>query len=210
MVAIGALGLVVAAALIGVAHTMTGFALIERAESGMLAVGEAEAFDAASVGIGIGYLAAGVIAAIAFLAWLSRSVDNTPSLGGGMPEFTPRWAIGWWFVPIANFWKPYQVVQELDYRMAAEKPVDSRLVVVWWLFWIGGSIAAFIFVRLPEPTNLEELSSWFTASLVIDLAQAVGAVLAILVVRRIQRRADERAASLDAPSDQPLAAEPAV
>lgn len=28
-------------------------------------------------------------------------------------QFTPRWAIIWWFIPILNLWKPYQVTVEI-------------------------------------------------------------------------------------------------
>ncbi|MEA2026004.1 MAG: hypothetical protein U9O18_04875, partial [Chloroflexota bacterium] len=47
--------------------------------------------------VGLFTVFAGVGAFVSFislLTWLSRSVDNTPSLGGGIARRGPRWAIG--------------------------------------------------------------------------------------------------------------------
>jgi hypothetical protein len=190
-----ALALVGAVTALSLVHNYSGFALIEDAKAGLLSDAEATSFDATTLVLAILYLAAYLFAGITFLAWLSRCVDNVPSLTGEIPGATPRWSIGWWFVPFANLWKPYEVVKDLDARMSAEGRSTGFLLITWWLVWIFGNIVSFFVSRLPEPTTLEALSEWFTANVGSDIFVVVGAILAILVVRRIQGRAVRRAAS---------------
>jgi len=63
------------------------------------------------------------IGGLAFLAtvivwciWQHRAQANAVVLSGGGLRFTPGWAVGWWFIPIANLWKPFQTVRELCAR----------------------------------------------------------------------------------------------
>lgn len=205
LIAIGGLALVMAMALLQGAQLFGGFGILERAGSGLVNMAELESYEATAQIISWAYLAAIIVAGVAFLAWLSRSVDNSPSLGTGTPEIGPRWAIGWWFVPIASFWKPYQVVQDLDYRMSADAAPRSRLVTAWWLAFIGGGIAALVIGAMPGPTDLEGASTALTVALGLNVVQALGALLGILVVRRIQGMADLRAASLDVRAEEPAA-----
>jgi len=62
--------------------------------------------------------------------------------------------------------------------------------------WVGGNFIDTINLRLPEPQTLDEFSARFTASAVSDVITLVAVALAILVIRRIQSRADERASTL--------------
>ena len=54
--------------------------------------------------------------------------------------FTPGWVVGWYFIPIAWFWKPYQAMREI--WQASVSPADwkqqvgSPLLVWWWALWI--------------------------------------------------------------------------
>lgn len=52
-------------------------------------------------------------AAITFLKWVYRSNWNARALGASGMRFTPGWSIGWYFIPIALIWKPYQAMKEI-------------------------------------------------------------------------------------------------
>lgn len=58
-------------------------------------------------------LAAYLISGVFFLIWIYRVHRNLPALGVRRPRFSPRWAVGWFFVPILNLFRPYDVVREL-------------------------------------------------------------------------------------------------
>ncbi|TAM56094.1 MAG: DUF4328 domain-containing protein, partial [Chloroflexota bacterium] len=141
---------------------------------------------------------------VAFLAWLSRTVEITPALGGGKPVDSPSWAIGWWFVPIACLWKPYAVVRDVWKRLAtASRRGGSELVLGWWLLLLGAPIAISVaggtFDALPGgAVDATTFGYLFVAWGIVTGA----AVLGFLVVSEIQARADERAAGLG--FEQPL------
>ena len=62
------------------------------------------------------------------------------ALGSPGLRFTPGWAVGWYFVPIANLWKPYQAMKEI--WRASKNPgnwqaeTTSGFLGWWWFWWI--------------------------------------------------------------------------
>ena len=143
--------------------------------------------------------------AIAFLAWLSRSVENAPPLWAGTPTTSPRWAIGWWFVPIMWFFKPYQVVRDLYMQLAVPEAQGGASVVLgWWL----SSLAALLVFLLSRYLNLTAAlattgDQWASAVReetgalsAMDLLLVASAWLGALVVREMQHRANLRAERL--------------
>ena len=140
-----------------------------------------------------------VITAIAYLGWLSRTVDNIPALRGGRPLVTPRWSIGWWFIPFANLIKPYQIVRDVHDRMAiGASSSGGWIVLAWWLSWVAGRVIAAIAELVPQPINpeainLDALAKQFSFRGIADSLTLLGALLAIFVVLRIQWRAEARA-----------------
>jgi hypothetical protein len=146
--------------------------------------------DQLQIALTVAWLVALVIAAIAFCVWIHRAYRNLPAIGAHDLKFTPAQAVGWWFVPFANYWQPYRVVREIWQRSG---PAGTRtwLVVVWWTLWIVSNFGAGVAGRIP----LDGL-----AFVVRDLARAIlgaaAAVCAILIVRRIQAWQQQKAAAL--------------
>ena len=67
-----------------------------------------------------------------------RVAKNVRALGATGLEFTPGWAVGWFFVPIAGFFKPFQAMREI--WKASKNPLRwqeeaTGSVVGWW--WFG-------------------------------------------------------------------------
>jgi hypothetical protein len=155
---------------------------------------------------------------IAFLRWLAPAYRALPSFGA-TPRFTPGWALGAWFVPILNLWRPKQIVNDVwrasDPEAAPprapadwpQRPVPA-LFAWWWAAWLVASLvaarAALFSTQSKSAPALERAASLMVASDVLD---AVAAVLAILVVRRITARWLARA---QAAAAVPPAAEPAT
>jgi hypothetical protein len=88
------------------------------------------------------YIASGVL----FLVWLYRANSNLPVLGVATPKFTPRWAVGWFFIPVMSLFRPFQVVSEVwiasDPETASNRPYPTErssqawLVLLWWVFFL--------------------------------------------------------------------------
>ena len=149
------------------------------------------------------YLVSIVPAAIAVLAWLSRVVDNIPALTGTDPWVTPRWSIGLWFVPLANFVAPYRIVADA-WRRLAIRPAErgTELVIAWWILWFGGGLVGQFLGRTAGPAltaaAFNSFLTWATGTLI---ANAVAGFLLIWIIRTIERRSVARAADNAARDD---------
>ena len=189
-----------------------GFSLLDQAELGLLSATEGEQFDRTATALGVWLWAAYLASAIAVLAWLSRSVENVPPLGGGTPRLSPRWAIGWWFVPIANLWKPYGIVRDLWTRLATPaRRRGSGVLTAWWVLWVVSAITDRVTRQVSRNAEtIDELRGALSVSFVATVGVFVAGVLFILVIREIQARADERALALAVPAGpSPSGDEPA-
>jgi uncharacterized membrane protein len=93
-----------------------------------------------------------ILTVIFFLIWLHRSYKNLDPLGARHLEHTPGWAVGYWFIPILNLFKPFQVVR--DIWNESDPDVDPEmgflsggggtpaLLGVWWALWLSSNIIA--------------------------------------------------------------------
>ena len=152
-----------------------------------------------SVGfLALASLAAGVICAIAFMRWLWRSVGNGVDLGAGYGISSPRMAVVAWFIPIYNLIRPYQIVIELHDRLLAPlaSKAGRRVIKTWWALWILGAIVGEVgtISLMPSRTStagVDRLVPLAFLSLTAILSFA-DAILAIAVVRQMQRLADAR------------------
>lgn len=141
-------------------------------------------------------LVVGLALAVAFLAWLSRVVEDIPPLGAGTPHTSPRWAIVWWFVPIAFLWKPYIVVRDVWARLNITWPATGMLAA-WWSTWIGGTIAARVAALAMRSTSSYADFHVFVYVEIGGLIALVGAaVTGFVIVREVQRRVEARAERL--------------
>ena len=91
--------------------------------------------------MGLARIGLTLITAILVLTWVQRANHNARSLGAVDMQYTPGWAVGWYFVPIAWFWKPYQAMKEI--WRASANPANwpgepgSPLLHWWWILWIA-------------------------------------------------------------------------
>lgn len=173
----------------------------------MLADDAALEEDPAAVAFLIGYACSGLLMLVAYLLtvvffciWVNRANKNARALGSAGMEFTPGWAVGWFFIPVANLWKPFQAVREI-YR-ASDPQSDSLswknaavpgVLGLWWGLWIAGNLLSNVEFRfaLNEAPEAQMISSWL--GVINGGIGVLTALAAIRVVRGIQRRQVEKA-----------------
>ena len=112
--------------------------LIDEIVSSPLSASEQEAIDADNAVAALSGLHGLLLLSIAvvFIIWQFRHAKNAEMLGarGGLG---PGWAIGGWFVPLANFVLPsVQIFQsskasDVAARQQSRRPKGSGLVVIW-------------------------------------------------------------------------------
>ncbi len=170
-------------------------------------------------------LPAFIFSVVTFLMWLFRIFTNLPAVGSDQTEFTPGWAVGWWFIPFANLVKPFQAVRTAWSENEPDVETDSEFlssiqssaptfVGIWWAFWIIGNIISNLTSRLELAAKPGEEAILGYAGIIESLVWIVAAVLAIKVVLGITDRQETRyarrgAATIGVPPPPPDFSAPA-
>jgi hypothetical protein len=181
--------------------------LLDRIESGAL-VGddEIDANDTRIGAIGIVQTLVYVACAIVFIRWLRAAYRHADVLAPGVRRYGHGWAIGAWFVPFLNLWRPKQIVN--DVWKAGAMPGDGRrppvLLLAWWLSWVAGSLLGRAAIRSAlDQETVDELRTADFWWIVSDGWDAVNALMAIAVVRFLTRHMDRRAAAASPAEERP-------
>jgi hypothetical protein len=196
--------------------------LSEAAEGGGVSQEAADMNDTRQGAVWIIHLVVRLALAVAFLLWLHRASGNMAALGNTKAkiEYTPGWAVGSFFIPFANLFLPYRAVSEVWVR--SEPPVreeggglafaprpPTTLVLAWWVTWLVSNFIGRAASRFGDGADtIETLQMVTWAAILSDVLSIVAAVLAVMVVRSIDRRQEERARhvvySPDSPPPPPL------
>ena len=108
-----------------------------------------------AVAVGLAYVAfflVFVASVVVVAMWIHRAHANLADAGVDGLEFTPGWAVGWYFIPFANLFKPFQAMRELWAASHGERnqfdgPAPSE-VRIWWTCWIAGNILSSLGDRI--------------------------------------------------------------
>jgi len=194
-IAIGTLCLIALVDLIEVVHASRFGGLVDDFVAGRATRSNLVAYDDYSRSVAWIFLGGLVLCAITFLAWLSRVVANAPAIGAGLPPRSPRGAILWWFAPFASFVVPYQIVADLNRRLATavDHGGGRALILAWWLTWNLGNLSAYLPRVLQLGDTVDDIKLGVTMALVTEAVNLVAAMLAIAVIFRIQGCEDARA-----------------
>lgn len=80
----------------------------------------------------------------AFIVLIYRIARNAEHISGRPLDISPGWAVGWYFVPIAQFWMPYRATVEIAARsQGLETRTGDGGILGWWLLLLG-SIALHV------------------------------------------------------------------
>lgn len=123
---------------------------------------------------------------VLFGCWIVRANRNVRALGAGGLRITPGWAVGYFFIPIINLWRPYQAMKDL--WQASHTPVSwgsspvervntvrapagqnpplwactpaSLLLPTWWGLWLLYFLLTRIASSTPEQAQaLEDIKA---------------------------------------------------
>ena len=141
--------------------------------------------------IGFTQFALVLVTIAVFAAWIYRANDTARRLGAQGMRFTPGWAVGWHFIPIASFWKPYQAMREIwsasqspDYWQEKATPA---ILPWWWVLFLTNGVIGNVSARLAfSAATVPEIKTSTIVSIIAELVAIPAALVAMLVVRRIQ------------------------
>lgn len=207
---VGLLASTAVVAIAGVISNAHGVGTMSRVlQGGILTASEANPADDRQFALGMLELGLILATGVAWLVWQHRAHANLWALEVPGLRFTPGWAVGWWFIPFASLWMPYRAVSEL--WRASEVTLPQRgsrrkkqpLLGLWWgsllVSWVVFPTIALI---VPDDT-IDQLLMSFRLAVVGQVATLAAALLAILVVRRIDERQLATAAHVTPAGDEP-------
>ena len=127
-----------------------------------------------------------VFTIVMWCVWQHRSHQAARELVKGM-ELSAAWAVGCWFVPIVNYFKPFQAMREL-WRAGEGTPTwhgQSTWPVLgwWWVTWLGFNILG----SAQSQTGGADLDAIRRSDLVGLVSVTLGVVAALLAVQIVRQ-----------------------
>ncbi|HKP78094.1 MAG TPA: DUF4328 domain-containing protein [Phenylobacterium sp.] len=137
--------------------------------------------------VGLAQVAVFLVTGFLVLKWIYRVSRNAHSAVRGL-KVTPPWAVGWYFVPVAFLWKPFEAMRETwqastDPTAWPGVPVPAMLRWWWGLFLASnftGQLSFRIALRAGTLGGMAVASGF-------DLASALISVPLDLIFIRIVR-----------------------
>jgi hypothetical protein len=153
----------------------------------------------------------GTAALVLLVIWMWRSAHNAQALGRTGARLAPGWAIGAWFIPVANYVLLYLLYSDL-WRSADLSTArgdgwralpGAAMVRIFWTLHVIGSVATF---GAPVLAVTGAIGESATRALLISggVIAAAGSVLNIVVVREITARQEALQARDPAPTERPV------
>ncbi|MGP4002961.1 protein kinase domain-containing protein [Streptomyces sp. 8N706] len=155
--------------------------------------------------------AVGVFAALISLAtivvwpvWFRRLHINAELLAPRGQRFSRGWAVGSWFVPVAQLWIPKQMVNDIwrasvspapgPYPGRPGAPRRNALLNWWWGLYLtmclSGLVSALVFAAAVSHSDHRGATAW---AILTDLAELPASALAVAAVLRLTFLQEKRA-----------------
>jgi Domain of unknown function (DUF4328) len=125
----------------------------------------------------------------AVAAWTVRCRRNLGVLPEHRPRWSPAWAAGGWFIPVANLFVPLLCLRETWSASAGRRP--PLLLLPWWLLWLTRPLPATVLVLIGATAG-----HWSTTlglalaalSVAAPVLSGVGAMVVVLRLTLLQQR----------------------
>ena len=144
---------------------------------------------------------------VTFLMWKYRAYKNLQSLNARQVRFSPGGAVGWYFCPFANLWKPCQVMTDIWHgsdprRMGHPSGAAAGLVILWWCAWISDATFSSIVSRAGGAAeSVEDMILATQFSIATLVTGIVSALLTLAVVLLVTKRQLDRNRAIQKPDE---------
>jgi hypothetical protein len=142
--------------------------------------------------VGLCQIVIGVTTMILFAMWIYRANFNSRALGARNMKFSPGWSVGYYFIPIANLWRPYQAMKEIwqtSKNPAAWENEKRGAILPWWWFFflVEGILNNASFRMSMSAKEIHELIAATGIMIVADAVSIPSAIIALLLVGEIHK-----------------------
>jgi len=144
--------------------------------------------DILSMVVGIIQVLLAIFLGVTFLRWIYRANKNLHVLSSDPMTFTPGWSIGWYFIPIAHLFKPYQAMKEIWTVAHKGTPGGVSILGWWWFLWIVSNVLGRLTLKLAlRAEDTQSYTNSAIADAVSDGIDIILNVVALVVVTAIAR-----------------------
>ena len=140
--------------------------------------------DLAVMGAALPYTLVSVAALISNGIWIYRASANAAAIDPSDKRIRPGWAVGWFFVPIANLFLPYRAMKETWSSTFDHRADVPGWMSLWWGLWVISGILALISLGMAADTS--DLDRFATSNTLDIFISGLGVMVAIYF-RRIVR-----------------------
>lgn len=141
--------------------------------------------------VAVAYTVCFILSVIFVGMFLHRAQSNLHLAQIDGLEFTPGWAVGWYFIPFANLVKPFQAMRELwnksTGRVDGDQAETPGRMGIWWAAWLIGNILANISFRMSDTTSVETYMLALQIGAVSDVLTLIAAALLLRLMGDITR-----------------------
>lgn len=136
--------------------------------------------------------------AVMFIVWFFQARRSTGPLAPDRFRNSPGWAIGAWFIPIANLWMPYRIALDM-WGAASPLPADGIPhrspiwpVNLWWALFVSqtllGRYASQEFSQANTLGEVRDAAMQYMVSDALEIAAAGAAVYFVVRLADMQQR----------------------
>lgn len=162
------------------------------ANGGFISAEMANSNDAREQIIAWIYTACFITSAVTFILWFRRAYFNLHQKVEYL-SYTEGWAAGCWFVPILNWFRPFQIMNEMykqtkEFLLGNEVRFHSNFTNIylgwWWTLWLISSvIGQIVFRSTMNAVTIPQLSNATLWGMVDNI---IGIPLALITIKVIK------------------------
>ncbi|MDB5268981.1 MAG: hypothetical protein JWP58_2021 [Hymenobacter sp.] len=188
--------IVVGASLLALASTVVEYLMLQKMAAGVkVPHAQVEASDWRQQVVGSTQLVLILLAFIALILWTHRAYENIHRLHKTPKPRHSEGAGGWgWFVPIMNFWYPYQVIKDIwlltqRYAQPDEAPRyerDNSLIGGWWALRIFSLFASRAFRAPAAGDTMDQILTYVQFTMGMDILYAWYALATIYLLTKFR------------------------
>jgi hypothetical protein len=118
-------------------------------------------------------MAISLITVVVFSMWIYRAAANVVAAGVAGFDFTPGWAVGWYFIPFANLVQPFVAMRQIwnaSHSGASDLDRGDPILTLWWTLWLTSNITANISAQMSFRTTSVEM---YNISLYLGITSSV-------------------------------------
>ena len=164
---------------------------------------EIEQNDKREMLVGLAGLFLFVVTAVVFGIWIVRSNKNVRALGAKNLSASPGWALGYFFIPILNLWKPFEAMNELWYASHDPRNLEmafkekSQVVGRWWGFFVlqfpAAQLAEKSWDAAETSEQMQKADLFYIGVAIIEIVCCVFAIALISKITIAQEKSSKEA-----------------